>query len=203
VLDRLAEPDAGVEHDLLLADAGGNGKRQALLEEAEDIVDDVLVVGVVLHGLRRPEHVHQAYGAPGLGDDLGHRRIAAQRGDVVDDRRSRDQRATRDLGFGRVHRDGRRDLAAQGGHDGDDARRLLVDRRRIGPGPRRFAADVDDRGTVRGHGLALTESGFGMDEKATVRERVRGHVEDPHHAREIEITLQEEGIGHQGSLNLR
>jgi len=91
----------------------------------------------------------------------------------------------------------------QGLDDRDHTLDLLLDRHRVGAGARRFAADVDDRGTVRGHGLALTESGFGMDEKATVRERVRGHVEDPHHAREIEITLQEEGIGHQGSLNLR
>ena len=72
VLERLAEADARVDHDALLAHALADGERDALLEEGADVVDDVVVAGVVLHRPRLAQHVHQAAVAPAVGHEAGH-----------------------------------------------------------------------------------------------------------------------------------
>ena len=60
VLDRLAEPDPGVEADELLADPLRHGEREPLLEERLHLGDDVVVARVVLHRPRLAVHVHEA-----------------------------------------------------------------------------------------------------------------------------------------------
>ena len=74
MLDGLAEADAGVDHDLVLAQPAGERESHALFEEAEHLVHDVVVARIVLHGLGLPVHVHEADGAARLGDHLDHRR---------------------------------------------------------------------------------------------------------------------------------
>src|SRR5215218_7522844 len=68
VVNRLAEPDARVEHDALLGDALGDRERGALLEERLDLGDDVVVARVDLHRARLAEHVHEAAVAAVLCD---------------------------------------------------------------------------------------------------------------------------------------
>ncbi len=84
VLDRLAEPDAGVEHDLLLLTPRAHREGQALFEKRPHLVDDVLVVRVLLHGARLALHVHEAQGAAAPGGHAGELRVEAQSADVVD-----------------------------------------------------------------------------------------------------------------------
>ena len=64
-------------------------EREPLFEEGRDLGDDVLVARVLLHGAGYPEHMHQAYIASRIAHDRDHRGIAAQRGDVVHERRHR------------------------------------------------------------------------------------------------------------------
>ena len=74
-----------------------HGELQALCEEPLDVVDDVLIAGVLLHRARLAEHVHQAAVGVAVGDQPGHLRIAAKRGDVVDERRAGIERGARDV----------------------------------------------------------------------------------------------------------
>ena len=59
VLDGLAEPEAGVEADAILGDAGVDGELQPLLEKCHDLGHDV-VIPQADHRPRLAEHVHQA-----------------------------------------------------------------------------------------------------------------------------------------------
>ena len=105
VLVRLPEADSRVEADELLADPLGDRERQPLLEEGLDLRDDVVVARVGLHRPRLALHVHQAAVRARLGDDACELRIAAQRGDVVDQLRAELERLPRDLGLRGVDRD--------------------------------------------------------------------------------------------------
>ena len=79
---------------------------EPLLEERGDLRDDVVVARVDLHRPRLALHVHQAEVRVRLGDDLGQLRVAAQRGDVVDELRAELERPPRDLRLRGVDRDG-------------------------------------------------------------------------------------------------
>ena len=85
VLERLAEADARVDHDALLAHALADRELDALLEEGADVVDDVVVARVVLHRARLAEHVHQAAVAAAIGDEAGQLGLLAEGGHVVDE----------------------------------------------------------------------------------------------------------------------
>ena len=68
--------------------------------------DDVVVARVDLHRARLALHVHQAEVRAAVRDDARELRVAAQRGDVVDELRAELERAPRDLGLRGVDRDG-------------------------------------------------------------------------------------------------
>ena len=94
-------------------DARGHGDLGALGQERLDLGHDVVVARVVLHRARLAEHVHEAEVGAGAGHDRGHRAIAAQRRDVVDEHGAGGQRGLRDRGLARVDRD--RDAVAPRG----------------------------------------------------------------------------------------
>ncbi len=79
VLERLAEADPGIDPDPLLGDAAGHRRLDALGEEGADIVDHVVVDGVVLHRARASLHVHQDHAAVALGAKRGHLRDRRER----------------------------------------------------------------------------------------------------------------------------
>ena len=148
---RLAEADAGVDADALLADpAASTANADALLEEGQHIGDDVVVVRSGLHRPRLPLHVHETHVRASVRDHLGHLRVAAQRGDVVDELGAELERAPRDLRLRRVDR--QRDPGEALEHRDDtgellfrrDRRRARAAstrrRRRRAPRPRRRAA---------------------------------------------------------------
>ena len=79
LLGRLAEADAGIEHDFLARDAGALGDLQRAGKERNHIGDDVdAFIGAV--AIMHHDHRHAA-----LGDEPRHVRIALQAPDVVDD----------------------------------------------------------------------------------------------------------------------
>ena len=95
---RLAEADAGIEHDAVAGDAGALGDLQRASKERLDIGDDVDGrVGrlAVMHDDDR----HAVF-----GDDRGHGGIALQAPDVVDDGGALVERPGGDLGLDGVDR---------------------------------------------------------------------------------------------------
>ena len=79
MLDGLAEPDARVEADALLAHALRDRERQALLEERRDLGRDVVVARVDLHRPRLALHVHQTDVRVVRGARLGERGSGPER----------------------------------------------------------------------------------------------------------------------------
>ncbi len=74
-------------------------------------------------------------------------------------------------------------FARQRFHQRNDAFQLDVLRDRQRAGPRRFAADVNDVGTVGDHPARMVQRLVAVDEEAAVGEGVRRDVEDAHHPR--------------------
>ena len=129
--------------------------------------------------------IRQRY-APDSRDDLRHLWIAAESGDVVDELRAELERAARDLGLRGVDRDRR---AVQRLEDGHDAAQLLVDGDALGAGPRRLAADVEDRSALVEHPPARCGGSRRLEVDAAVREGVGRDVDDAHHGRPRESFL--------------
>jgi hypothetical protein len=155
---------------------------QALLEKAADLGDDVAVARVALHRAWLAEHVHEAHVAAALGDERRHLRVAAQRGDVVDERRARVDRRRRDRGLRRVDRQPRAG-AGQALEHRQHAAQLLGLAHGLGAGPGRLAADVEDRGALRDERVAVGDRGGRVQPLAAVGERVGRDVDDAHHDR--------------------
>ena len=105
VLDGLAEADPGIDPDPLLGDSRRDRSFHPLGEERPDVVDDVVVAGVVLHRARVPEHVHQDHFAAALGAEAGQVRIGPQGGYVVDPARAGVERRLGDRRLRGVDRD--------------------------------------------------------------------------------------------------
>src|ERR1700761_6910355 len=93
LLCRFAEADAGIEHDLIMADAGGPGDFERAREELRYFGDDVegRISGLAI--------VHDNDRRAVLGNDSRHVRIALQTPDVVDDARPGFERPGRHDGF--------------------------------------------------------------------------------------------------------
>ena len=64
-----------------------------------------------------------------------------------------------------------------------DAAQLLVERHAVRAGPRRLAADVDDRRALREHPPRRSGRDVRVEVHAAVGERVGRHVDDAHHGR--------------------
>ena len=139
-------------------------------EERPDLVDDVVVARVVLHRPRRAEHVHQHDLAVALGAERRQLGVAAQRGDVVDDRRARRRAPPRRPRPSRCRsrprsrrRRERLDHRARVRASSSSAPTASA------PGPRRLAADVEDVGALRGQLAAVRDRRLG--DRGTARRR--------------------------------
>ena len=180
---RLGEVGARVEHDLPLPHPARARHRDALGQEADDVLDHVVVgAGIEQRPLRLDPRVHDHERRAGARADVGERRVAQAR-DVVDHARARRDRRLRDLRLVGVDRDEHVVL----GDDPLDQRHHALDLLGGGDGrahaDRRLAADVDDRRARRhvrgGAGGARLEVG----QLAGVGERVGRRVDDAHQQR--------------------
>ena len=177
----LAEPDPGVDPDLLHARVPG--RRGPLHQERPHLGHHVVVGGSLLHrpGLAPHVHGHPAHARPGRG-----RHRPQRRRHVVDQGRPRRHRL---LGHRRppgVDRDPH--VGGQGLDHGQHPPQLLVLRHRLGPGPGALPAHVDHVGALGDHGQAVGDGCVGIEPASAVGERVGSHVEDSHH----------QGTGHDG-----
>ena len=184
VLVRLAEADAGVEADPLAVDAGGQQGVAPLGEVVEDLRDDVAVVRIVLHRLRRALHVHRADAGAGA-----RRRAAASPGRpcrpvtslMISAPASMAPRG--DGGLARVDRDRHVGLLGEALDDRQDAAQLFVGVDRLGVGPRAFAADVEDVGAVGDQPQGVVDGRLRVEKLAAVGKAVGRDVDDAHQQR--------------------
>ena len=143
---RLAEVEAGVEHDLLGREPGGFGAPRALEQERGHVGDEVVVVRIGIGDTRAQADVG--------GDDRrvvggGDREVVGigEAGDVVADDRARVARGVEHRRAPGVDRERHVEARAQRLDRGHDPFELLglAD---LGPGPGLHAADVEQVGAV-------------------------------------------------------
>ena len=127
--------------------------------------------------------MHQHDPGTAVGDDVEQPGVDAARGDVVDDRRTGIHGRHRDRGLRRVDADGHVGLRRKARHDGDDAAELLGRVDGLGPGPGRLAAHVEEVGARVDQLETVLDRSTDVEEPATVGERVRSDVHDPHDQR--------------------
>ena len=84
VLQRLAEPDAGVEPDPFAVDSGGGRALDAVPQRAVNLRNNVVVAGVGLHVLGGPAPVHEDEGGLRTGHELEHAGLGC-RSHIVDE----------------------------------------------------------------------------------------------------------------------
>ena len=152
-------------------------------QEPGDLVHDVVVRRLVLHRPRLTLHVHQHDPDAAVGDDVEQLGVDAPRGDVVDDGRTGIHGCHRDCGLRRVDAHGHIGLRRQARDDGDDPAELLGRVDGLGPGPRRLAAHVEEVGAGVDQRETVLDRSTDVEEPATVGERVRSDVHDPHDQR--------------------
>ncbi len=130
LLRRLAEADAGIEHDALARDAGARGDFERAREELGDVGDNVdgWIGGIAI--------VHDDDGRIVLGDDARHVGVALQPPHVVDDRGAGLERPGRHGGLHRVDRD----RNAEPDHGRQDAGKARCAPPRAAPQPHRHRA---------------------------------------------------------------
>ena len=140
------------------------------------------IVGLLLHRARRAAHVHQADAAGGVRRHRLERARRAQGADVVDDVGAEVERRPHDFGLGGVDRDRAAEADRLAQHR-QHPRELGLEVDRIGPGPARFAAQVEDVGAFGEQPLAGGEGTGRSQGRVAVGERVGRQVDDRHHAR--------------------
>ncbi len=184
--DGLAEADAGVEHHPLHLYARRHREAQALLEERLHILDHIVIsrpTHPALHRARLAEHVHQAAVHAAVGDHRDHLRVGAQRADVVDDLDAGSDRGARDRRLGGVDRDLHVELRRGDPFEHrQHPAQLLVGGHRLSARPCGLATDVEDVSPLRDQLTRMRDRRPRIQELSPVRERVRGHVQDPHQA---------------------
>ena len=164
LLRRLAEADAGIEHDIAGRNAGLRGDVERPREEGGDILHDVDA------GIGAVAVVHDDHGHAARRDQRRHAGIALQPPDVVGDGSALIERPGDDRRFHAVDRDGNAQR--------DDLRQhrlqplqFVVRGDRLGAvGPGRFRADVDDVGALGDHPAGLSQRALGGDELSAVGE---------------------------------
>ena len=191
---RFAEADAWIECNIHGVDATGYGMGKTLSKKISHLAHHIFIARMLLHRARRPLHVHDHQPRPRAPHDFRHRGIAAQTGDIIDNRRASLHRGGGDFGFAGVDRDHAARfhrshgayrtyrpyfLRQRANHRQHAAHFLrLADRIRAGAG--RFAADVDDLRAFLHHLQAVGDRGIHSRIPAAVGKRIQRHIEHPH-----------------------
>src|SRR5574341_1249775 len=153
LFDGPAKAKPGVDNDLLPWEPGLVGDAQALQEPRHNVAHRVMEVAAALV-------VHGHSGDAGLGSHAGDYRLAAEALDVVDHARAGFERSAGYFCLIRVDTDRDVQFLDQALDDGDDSVHLLLGRQLPGAGPRGFAADIDDVGSVLAHLQRLADGGI-------------------------------------------
>src|SRR5688500_17367245 len=111
MLVSLPEPNPRIEADPLTVDSRCEQDITALRKVRENLLDDIAIAWIILHGLRRTLHVHGAAADARADRQWDHFRVAGQAGHAVDDLRSGIYGRLSDDSLARIDRDWLRGLA--------------------------------------------------------------------------------------------
>ena len=148
VVGGLAEPEARIDDEILPRQPETQGAFDGALEVRDELGQEPRVAGLgpIVHDDERDAVV---------GGEAGQRVVLADRPHVVDEIRAGGERGLGHRGLGRVDAQGRLGQGRpQGRDDRHDPATFLVLGDRGVPGPRRFATDVEDVGTLLDHPAA-------------------------------------------------
>lgn len=182
----LAESDARVDADPLRRDAGRKACGPTAHEVVTNLDGGIRIHGIRLHRRGRALHVHQAHAGAGLRDDLN-RTGRLERAHVVDEGRPRGDRCPHHLGLRSVDRHRHAGAGREALDHRQHAAEFLLDGDWLRARPGRLAANVEDRGTLPGQPQPMLDRCAGALEPPAVRERIRRHVQHPHHDRLAEV----------------
>ena len=194
VFQRLAETDSGVDGNA----GAGDPRRLARFDAPFQVVEYFqrrMVVGRGrLHGLGLPLAMHEDHTDAQIGGHGQRTMVSRQGRDVVDDGGPRRDRLFHHFGLAAVDRDHRpRSGGGQGLDHRKNAAAFLRRGHRIGPGPRGFTADIEDRHAGSGMLIPPCDGRLRGRVITAVGKAVGGDVEHAHDARLIEAESREGG----------
>ncbi len=181
MLKGLAKANAGVEDDVLLFYSSLHRALRTACEEVPDFAYYVFITRVLLHSLRLAEHVHEDDPAPPISYQIRHSRVAAERGNVVDDNCPSVEGSSRGRGTVSIYRDdgfgtGLQDAPYYWYHPAQ----LFFRADRVRAGPRGFTADVYYPRSLVQHLPGLGYRCVCGKEVSAVGEGVGGYVQNAH-----------------------
>ncbi len=180
VLLILAESKSGIKGDALGVNAFAFELDEALEEVVSNLADDIVVVRLLLHGLRRAGHVHDDEAGLGGRGEAGHGGIAPETGDVVENVGPGVEGSPGHGGLHRIDGDEGAGLGTNRADDGEDAAEFLGFLDGFGAGAGGLAADVEDVGTFREELEAVLDGATDVGKLPAVGKGVGRDIEDAH-----------------------
>jgi hypothetical protein len=180
MLVRLAKADPGVEANRVERDPGRHQCVAAVGEVGGDVVDDIFILGIILHGLRRSPHVHDAETSVRLSGDFEHRGISREARHVVDNLGPGGNRLASDHGLARINRNRDAHLTHQLFDHRHDPAEFLLSRDRVRIGTGTLAPYVEQVSPLVHEVEGTIDSLMGVEVVPPVREAIGGHVDDAH-----------------------
>lgn len=181
VLKVFAKTDARVKKNALAGNTVGFQLGCYITENAGDIPQGIVIVGILLHGLGAIGHMHNDITRLGFCKDWQHVAKIEGPGDVIDDGGTGFDGFSGDLRFLGIDGDGDVEGLGESFNDGDDAVEFFVLIDAVGTGTSTFAADIDDVGTVFNELGCMGYGKFGIG--VAIGEAVRRYIENAHDER--------------------
>ena len=179
MIEGLAKTDTRVKPDTIRLDAAGHCDVRTFGQIIAHLIDHILILGLVLHGLGLALHVHQHHRHAQLGR-CGNRSVRAQSGDIIPDISAGLHCRTGHIRLERIHRDACRCLFAQGLDHRDDAAQFLIRRHRFSARPGTFAAHINHVRAVGQHLQTAIHRTAQIHKGSAVGETVRRNVQNAH-----------------------
>jgi hypothetical protein len=185
VLKRLPKTETRVPANLLEPHALSQKSRFTGLEVRFDFAQQILVIGAILHGLRRSLHVHDHESCAAL---CGHLFGAGQfkGANIIENAGAGFETGLHHLGLTCVNRHGET-LSGELAHHGHHAVNFLFHTDFSRSRSRRFAAHVQNVGSLLGQALAPGHGRFKFVVRTAVGKRVGRHVHDTHDQRPRQV----------------
>ena len=168
-----AETNARIKNDSFVFDSGSSGNIDTFLCFSKHIYEKVIVfcVGFV---------VHKTAGYIMFGDDTGHVRIIFEPPDIVDQIGTCLDSCICNTSFVSIYRDRYIKTFAKCFDDRNDTCCFFFGTDRSMPRTCGFTADIQNISTVFDHSFCMHQSMIHSIPFATIRKRIRGHVQDAH-----------------------
>ena len=183
VLAPLAKANAGIQYDVFRPDTQTFSLSGPIQQIIPNFGGGLLITGVILHGFGVPTlTVHQNHRAVAAGQQGQHGRIIRGRRHIVDNIDTLGQCRICHFAPGGVdtQQASGRQVCPQCPDNRQNPLQLHRCRYRIGTGPGRFAADVEQISPLGQQRPGLFQGGFGCQKSPAIGKAVRGDVEYPH-----------------------